>query len=187
MGVFDAFQIPYSAVERDHEDAITAAAAAGGGTIIRGGVARGLPEAEPDYPERFQAILRARKERFDSTDIDDLLGDMTPMEFMLRFTISHPDLHTTIVGHEEPRAPRRQRRRRREGPAARPTSTRPPSSASPDRLAGPGAFPRHRGAALSSGWTCVLPVRAGTTMAGRAGRGRRFSGSPQGGQLDQTG
>jgi aryl-alcohol dehydrogenase-like predicted oxidoreductase len=30
--------------------------------------------------------------------VTDLLDDMSLMEFMLRFTISHPDLHTTIVG-----------------------------------------------------------------------------------------
>jgi aryl-alcohol dehydrogenase-like predicted oxidoreductase len=98
MGVFDAFQIPYSAVEREHEDAITAAASVGAGTIIRGGVARGFPEPRSDYPERYQQMIRARNERFEQTDISDLLGDMTPMEFMLRFTISHPDMHTTIVG-----------------------------------------------------------------------------------------
>ena len=102
MGVFDAFQIPYSAVEREHEEAITSAAHAGGGTIIRGGVARGLPEPSPDYPERFKEMIRARNERFEKTDVSDLLGDMTPMEFLLRFTISHPDMHTTIVGTKDP-------------------------------------------------------------------------------------
>ena len=102
MGVFDAFQIPYSAVEREHEEAITTAARAGAGTIIRGGVARGMPEPRPDYPEPYQAMMQARKERFEQTDLSDLLGDMTPMEFMLRFTISHPDLHTTIVGTKNP-------------------------------------------------------------------------------------
>ena len=42
-GVFDTFQIPYSALEREHEDWIRRSAQAGIGTIIRGGVARGEP------------------------------------------------------------------------------------------------------------------------------------------------
>jgi aryl-alcohol dehydrogenase-like predicted oxidoreductase len=40
-GVFDTFQIPYSALEREHEEWISRTAEAGIGTIIRGGVARG--------------------------------------------------------------------------------------------------------------------------------------------------
>jgi aryl-alcohol dehydrogenase-like predicted oxidoreductase len=98
MGVFDVYQIPYSAVEREHEGAITAAAHAGGGTIIRGGVARGFPEPRPDYPEQYQRMMRERDTRYQQTNIDDLLEGGSPMEFMLRFTISHPDMHTTIVG-----------------------------------------------------------------------------------------
>ena len=46
--------------------------------------------------------MEARRERFAQTDLSDLLGDMTPMELMLRFTISHPDMHTTIVGTKNP-------------------------------------------------------------------------------------
>ena len=46
MGVFDVFQIPYSAVEREHEAAITAASAAGAGIVIRGGAAKGAPSPE---------------------------------------------------------------------------------------------------------------------------------------------
>ena len=42
---------------------------------------------------------------------------MPRMEFLLRFTLCHPDMHTTIVGHVQPRPPRRQRRRRAEGTA----------------------------------------------------------------------
>ena len=98
MGVFDAFQIPYSAVEREHEEAITAAAAAGAGTIVRGGVARGLPEPRAELPEAFRVAIQARRDRFDNVDISDLTAGMSTMEFMLRFTLSHPDMHTTIVG-----------------------------------------------------------------------------------------
>src|SRR5215468_6125614 len=43
MGVFDVFQIPYSAVEREHEAIIGAAARAGAGIVIRGGAAKGAP------------------------------------------------------------------------------------------------------------------------------------------------
>src|SRR6516162_6521817 len=41
MGVFDVFQIPYSAVEREHETIITAASTAEAGIVIRGGAAKG--------------------------------------------------------------------------------------------------------------------------------------------------
>jgi len=102
MGVFDAFQIPYSAVEREHEEAITQAAQAGGGTIVRGGVARGMPEPNPALPEDFRRAMQARRDHFAEVDISDLIGDMSSMEFMLRFTISHPDMHTTIVGTKNP-------------------------------------------------------------------------------------
>ena len=75
---------------------------AGAGTIIRGGVARGLPEPNPELPEQYRQAIEARRERFAQTDLSDLVGDMAPMELMLRFTISHPDMHTTIVGTKNP-------------------------------------------------------------------------------------
>jgi aryl-alcohol dehydrogenase-like predicted oxidoreductase len=46
MGVFDVFQVPYSALQRDHEDLIRKASDAGAGIVIRGGAARGGPAKE---------------------------------------------------------------------------------------------------------------------------------------------
>ena len=94
MGVFDVFQIPYSAVEREHEALIAAAAAAGAGIVIRGGAAKGATT------EGKQAGVQW--ERWRRTHLDDLLDGMTPMEFILRFTFTHPDLHTNIVGTINP-------------------------------------------------------------------------------------
>src|SRR5436189_5375329 len=45
-GIFDAFQIPYSAMQREHETLIEQASKAGAGIIIRGGAAKGGPGKE---------------------------------------------------------------------------------------------------------------------------------------------
>jgi aryl-alcohol dehydrogenase-like predicted oxidoreductase len=94
MGMFDVFQIPYSAVEREHEDAISRATEAGAGIVIRGGAAKGAPSEGKQTGPQWDRWQRAQ--------LDDLLDDMTPVAFVLRFTFSHPHMHTTIVGTVNP-------------------------------------------------------------------------------------
>lgn len=102
MGVFDVFQIPYSLLEREHEALIHRAAQRGAGIVIRGGVARGVIIKDEsiidEYPEFLRPGFRARRQRWQEAEVGDLLDGMTPMEFMLQFTLSNPDMATTIVG-----------------------------------------------------------------------------------------
>ena len=90
-GVFDIFQIPYSALERDHEEWITKAAEAGAGILIRGGVALGEPGIGRGSSERW--------DKFREADLDELRDpDEDRTSFMLRFTLTHPHTHSIIVG-----------------------------------------------------------------------------------------
>src|SRR6516162_9544541 len=93
-GVFDVFQIPYSAVEREHEGAISAASNAGAGIVVRGGAAKGAPSEGKQRGMQWERWCQAR--------LDDLLAGMSPMELILRFTFTNPDLDTTIVGTVNP-------------------------------------------------------------------------------------
>lgn len=94
-GVFDTFQIPYSALQRVHEDWITQVAKADAGTIIRGGVAQGKLGKDPDRKGNKWDTWKEAK-------LDELLDGATPQEFMFRYTMTHPDLHTNIVGTLSP-------------------------------------------------------------------------------------
>lgn len=91
LGVFDTFQIPYSCLAPEHHELITRAAAAGAGIILRGGIAQGGPDAEIQRPLLNDVWSGAK--------LDELLPQgMSRAELILRYTLSHPDCHTTIVG-----------------------------------------------------------------------------------------
>lgn len=91
LGVFDTFQIPYSCLAPEHHNVITAAAESGAGIIIRGGIAHGGPDAEIKRPKLDDVWEKA--------NLQSLLPDgMSKSELILRYTLSHPHCHTTIVG-----------------------------------------------------------------------------------------
>jgi aryl-alcohol dehydrogenase-like predicted oxidoreductase len=64
------------------------------GIVIRGGAAKGAPSEEKQEGGQWARWQRAR--------LDDLLEGMTRMEFILRFTFSHPEMDTNIVGTINP-------------------------------------------------------------------------------------
>ncbi len=93
--VFDAYQIPYSALERDHESWLTKTAQAGAGNIIRGGVALGKPGVGIGSVDRWQA--------FSNAGLDELRQPHeSDTAFVLRYTLTHPHAHTIIVGTTNP-------------------------------------------------------------------------------------
>jgi len=99
MGVFDAFQIPYSALNREHEKWISNALKSGAGTIIRGGVSRGEDESSTNILD-----FKGEWENYRKANLDELLDEgESRTAFILRFTLSHPHLNTTIVGTKNPK------------------------------------------------------------------------------------
>ena len=94
MGVFDAFQLPYSALQRENEALMTAIADGGAGVIVRGGVAQGEPSVGRGAEGTWANWARA--------DLDELLDGQTRTQFMLRFTLAHPAMTSTIVGTLNP-------------------------------------------------------------------------------------
>jgi aryl-alcohol dehydrogenase-like predicted oxidoreductase len=95
-GVFDTFQIPCSALERKHEQAVSRAAAAGAGVIVRGGVARGEPGEGHGSEDKWHI--------FEQAELDELreYGE-SRTGFLLRYLLSNPAVSTTIVGSLEPK------------------------------------------------------------------------------------
>ncbi len=83
---FAAMQVWYSALVRNSERAITQAAKQRIGTIIRGATRRVDP-----YSSLADACTKL--------ELDDLRDpDETAAQFLLRFVITHPGVHTIIVG-----------------------------------------------------------------------------------------
>ena len=112
--VFDAFQIPYSALEPVHDEWITRSGQASIGVIVRGGVAQGESEASPQAIEAereqedqaqklaWYQVARggaAKWARFHEAKLDDLLDPgESRTSFVLRYTLTHPHVHSNIVG-----------------------------------------------------------------------------------------
>jgi aryl-alcohol dehydrogenase-like predicted oxidoreductase len=107
MDVFDVIQVPYSLVEREHEDFLAQASAAEVGTIARNGVARGIVSAGRDkvdaIPDGWREQWLANRDRFETAGLDDLMDGASRVEFMIRYLLATPSVDSTILGTGSPK------------------------------------------------------------------------------------
>ena len=94
MDLFDVFQIPYSALDPSHGQAMAKAAGVGAGIVVRGGIAQGTPGEHRGREQTWRPYEQAK--------LSELAEGASQVEFLLRLTLSHPDLDTTIVGTINP-------------------------------------------------------------------------------------
>jgi aryl-alcohol dehydrogenase-like predicted oxidoreductase len=105
---FSAFQVPYSALERELETRIELAGRRGFGIIVRGGVAQA--------GKRPKTTADGRPVTWADTGLDELRDADTEQGFLLRFAISTPGVTTIIAGTANPDHVRDNVRAARRGP-----------------------------------------------------------------------
>lgn len=91
---FSAFQVPFSALERDLESRIELAGQRGFGIIVRGGVAQA--------GKRAKKTADGRPVTWADTGLEELRGDDSQNAFLLRYAISTPGVTTIIAGSANP-------------------------------------------------------------------------------------
>ncbi|MGA5539374.1 aldo/keto reductase [Mycolicibacterium nivoides] len=91
---FSAFQVPFSALERDLETRIQIAGDRGFGIIVRGGVAQA--------GKREKTTVDGRPVTWADTGLDELRDQDSQQGFLLRYAITTPGVTTVIAGTADP-------------------------------------------------------------------------------------
>jgi aryl-alcohol dehydrogenase-like predicted oxidoreductase len=93
---FSVVQVPYSALQRNNEDAIAALRKAGKAVVCRGVTGRGAPgknwATRPIGTEQGEA-----RDIWEKAKLDELLDGMSRIEFMIRFVLSNDNVDVAIV------------------------------------------------------------------------------------------
>jgi aryl-alcohol dehydrogenase-like predicted oxidoreductase len=93
---FSVVQVPYSALQRNNEDAITALREAGKAVVCRGVTGRGAPAKNWSTRPIGTADGEAR-EIWEKAKLDELLDGMSRIEFMIRYVLSNHDVDVALV------------------------------------------------------------------------------------------
>ena len=93
---FSVVQVPYSALQRNNEDAIAALRKAGKAVVCRGVAGRGAPAKDWATRPIGTADGEAR-DIWQKARLDELLDGMSRIEFMIRYVLSNDDVDTAIV------------------------------------------------------------------------------------------
>ena len=97
MEAFEVFQMPYSALQRQHEDTIESVFGANRASVVRGVVARGSAAKEWKSIPIGMKDGQARSV-WEKADLNQILGGMSPMEFMIRFALTNPNISLCLTG-----------------------------------------------------------------------------------------
>lgn len=98
---FSVFQLPYSAIQRQHEDIAVRLAGQGRAVVARGVVGRG--SVAKDWSARPIGMADGAAEGvWVRAGLDSLLGSMSRIEFMIRFALASGAAHVCLVGTADP-------------------------------------------------------------------------------------
>ena len=93
---FSVIQVPYSALQRTNEDVIAALKQAGKAIVARGVTGRGAPGK--DWATRPIGTAQGEvRELWERAGLDELLGGMSRIEFMIRFAMANDNVDLCLV------------------------------------------------------------------------------------------
>jgi aryl-alcohol dehydrogenase-like predicted oxidoreductase len=93
---FSIIQVPYSALQRTNEDAIAALRAAGKAVVTRGVTGRGAP-AKGWATRPIGTAEGEVRDVWERANLDELLDDMSRIEFMIRFVLANDNVDVALV------------------------------------------------------------------------------------------
>lgn len=93
---FDLIQVPYSPLQRQNEDVIAALKQSGKAIVARGVTGRGAP-AKGWQTRPIGTVQGQVQDLWERAGLDEILGGMSRIEFMIRFVLANDDIDVALV------------------------------------------------------------------------------------------